>query len=63
MGAGITVAGTITEPDVYLYAGITGDFSPGHVNTEFMKDSRCGERIAAVVRPFMRCEPMPMERL
>ena len=28
---------TISESDVYLYAGITGDFSQMHMNAEFMK--------------------------
>jgi acyl dehydratase len=46
IGASVQVAKTITESDVYLYAGITGDFSPNHVNAQFMKDSRYGERVA-----------------
>jgi acyl dehydratase len=28
---------TITETDVYLFAGISGDFNPMHVNEEFAK--------------------------
>ncbi len=37
---------TITESDVYGFAGITGDFNPLHVNAEFAARSRFGERIA-----------------
>lgn len=37
---------TITEADVYQFAGITGDFNPLHVNAEFARHSRFGERIA-----------------
>ena len=28
---------TISESDVYMFAGITGDFSPFHTNAEYMK--------------------------
>lgn len=37
---------TITEADVYAFAGITGDFNPLHVNVEYARRSRFGERIA-----------------
>ena len=37
---------TVTESDVYLYAGITGDFSPNHVDAEFMAKGAYGERVA-----------------
>jgi 3-hydroxybutyryl-CoA dehydratase len=46
IGDATTVAKTVTESDVYLYAGITGDFSPNHVNEEYMKQGRYGQRIA-----------------
>ena len=26
---------TITETDIYLYAGISGDFNPAHVNEQY----------------------------
>ena len=32
-----TFTKTIAESDVYQFAGITGDFSPFHVNEEYMK--------------------------
>lgn len=37
---------TITEADVYAFAGMTGDFNPLHVDREFAARSRFGERIA-----------------
>jgi 3-hydroxybutyryl-CoA dehydratase len=37
---------TVTEGDVYAFAGITGDFSPIHVDEEFCKGTRFGTRIA-----------------
>lgn len=37
---------TITESDVYLFAGITGDLNPAHINTEYASGTRFKERIA-----------------
>ncbi|MBT9172841.1 MAG: (R)-specific enoyl-CoA hydratase [Syntrophomonadaceae bacterium] len=37
---------TISEADVYGFAGITGDFNPVHVNAEFAAGSRFKQRIA-----------------
>lgn len=37
---------TISESDVYGFAGITGDFNPIHVNQEFAAQSRFKQRIA-----------------
>lgn len=37
---------TVGEFDIYSFAGITGDFSPNHVNAEFMAETPYGERIA-----------------
>jgi 3-hydroxybutyryl-CoA dehydratase len=37
---------TVSESDVYLFAGITGDLSPNHVDEEFMKTTPYGGRIA-----------------
>lgn len=46
---------TVSESDVYLFAGITGDFSGNHVNEEFMRTSKFGRRIAhgALIIGFM----------
>lgn len=45
-GQKATFIKTITEADVYAFAGITGDFNPLHVDAEFARRSRFGERIA-----------------
>lgn len=37
---------TVAEADVYGFAGITGDFSPIHVDEEFCKGTRYGGRLA-----------------
>lgn len=37
---------TISESDVYLFAGITGDLNPAHVNEAAMKQTKFGGRIA-----------------
>lgn len=37
---------TVAESDVYLFAGITGDLHPNHVDAQYMAGTRYGERIA-----------------
>jgi 3-hydroxybutyryl-CoA dehydratase len=39
-------AKTVTETDIYLYAGITGDFNPAHVNEVYAKNTFFKTRIA-----------------
>ncbi|MFT3820984.1 MAG: MaoC/PaaZ C-terminal domain-containing protein [Rubrivivax sp.] len=46
VGEGIAFEKTVGESDVYLFAGITGDFAPNHVNERYMKSSVYGSRIA-----------------
>ena len=46
IGTTATFTKTVSESDVYLYAGITGDFSPNHVDEEYMKGGRYGRRVA-----------------
>jgi 3-hydroxybutyryl-CoA dehydratase len=46
VGRKVAVAKTIGESDVYLFAGITGDFARNHVDEEFMRSTRYGRRIA-----------------
>lgn len=37
---------TVTESDVYLYAGITGDLNPAHLNETYAKNTFFKTRIA-----------------
>jgi 3-hydroxybutyryl-CoA dehydratase len=46
VGATVTFSKTVGESDIYLFAGITGDLSPNHVNAEYMKATRYGRIIA-----------------
>lgn len=46
IGQKATHSKTITETDVYLFAGITGDFNPAHMNAEYAKSTAFKERIA-----------------
>lgn len=41
-----SVTKTISEHDVYAYAGIIGDINPVHINEEYAKQTRFGGRIA-----------------
>lgn len=43
---------TISESDVYLFAGITGDFSRMHTDDEFMKTTPYKKRIVHGVLTF-----------
>ena len=45
IGRAVTFTKTVSESDVYLYAGITGDFSPNHVNRTYMERSAWGRRM------------------
>jgi 3-hydroxybutyryl-CoA dehydratase len=46
VGKKVSVRKTIGETDVYLFAGISGDFAPLHVDEDFMRGTRYGHRIA-----------------
>ncbi len=37
---------TVSESDIYLFAGITGDLNPAHVNEDYAKDTFFKNRIA-----------------
>jgi acyl dehydratase len=41
-----TTGRTITETDIVVHAGHTGDFFPHHMDAEFMKSAPFGQRIA-----------------
>ena len=46
IGDQASTAKTISESDVYLFAGITGDHNPAHVNEVYASQTRFGRRIA-----------------
>ena len=46
IGDTVSFAKTVGETDIYMFAGITGDFSVNHVNEQYMADSQYGRRIA-----------------
>lgn len=46
IGQTVTCAKTVGESDVYLFAGITGDLSPNHVDEAAMSKTAYGHRIA-----------------
>jgi acyl dehydratase len=46
VGRTVTVSKTVSETDVYLFAGITGDFSRNHVDEAYMRTTPYGRRIA-----------------
>jgi 3-hydroxybutyryl-CoA dehydratase len=39
-------AKTVSESDIYLYAGITGDFNPAHINEDYANNTFFKTRIA-----------------
>ena len=46
VGKSVTFSKTVSESDIYLFAGITGDFDPIHVDQEFARTTQYGQRIA-----------------
>jgi len=46
VGDSAEFAKTVSESDIYLYAGITGDFNPAHVNEAYAKNTFFQTRIA-----------------
>ena len=46
VGDAAEFAKTVTETDVYLYAGITGDLNPAHLNDAYAKGTFFKSRIA-----------------
>lgn len=46
IGQQASIAKTISEYDIYSYAGITGDFNPAHVNAQYSSETPFKERIA-----------------
>jgi 3-hydroxybutyryl-CoA dehydratase len=65
VGDSVTFAKTVGESDIYLFAGITGDFSVNHVNEQYMARSKYGRRIAhgVLIVGFMStCSTMIIEK-
>ena len=52
VGNSCTFTKTISESDVYLFGGITGDYSQMHFNEAFMKTTKYGTRIVHGVLTF-----------
>lgn len=46
LGQSFTFTKTISESDVYLFAGITGDFTMHHINQTYMESTPFKTRIA-----------------
>jgi 3-hydroxybutyryl-CoA dehydratase len=49
---------TITETDVYLFAGISGDFNPLHLNEEYARQTPFKTRIAHGALPQSLIAPV-----
>ncbi|HEX7072763.1 MAG TPA: MaoC/PaaZ C-terminal domain-containing protein [Hyphomicrobiaceae bacterium] len=65
VGDSVKFAKTVGETDVYMFAGITGDFSVNHVNEQYMARSKYGRRIAhgALLIGYMStCSTMMIEK-
>jgi 3-hydroxybutyryl-CoA dehydratase len=65
VGDSVTFAKTVAETDIYLFAGITGDFSVNHVNEQYMARSKYGRRIAhgALIIGYMStCSTMMIDK-
>ncbi len=45
IGDSASFSKTMSESDVYLFAGITGDFNPAHVDEEYARSTFFGGRI------------------
>ncbi|MCW3479888.1 MaoC family dehydratase [Neisseriaceae bacterium JH1-16] len=46
IGQSASYAKTITEADILLFAGVSGDDNPVHINQEYAETTRFGGRIA-----------------
>ena len=58
VGMSASFSKTISETDVYLFAGISGDFNPVHVDEEFAKRTPFGARIAHGALPQSLIAPV-----
>jgi 3-hydroxybutyryl-CoA dehydratase len=46
IGMSATMAKTVTDADIVMFAGVTGDFNPAHIDAEYAEASMFKERIA-----------------
>lgn len=46
VGQTATFSRTVTETDIVMFAGISGDYNPVHVDKEYASGTRFGQRIA-----------------
>lgn len=46
VGQSASFTKTISESDVYMFAGVTGDVNPAHINQKYAETTRFGSRIA-----------------
>ncbi len=46
VGMSASMAKTVTEADIVMFAGVTGDFNPAHIDAEYAAASMFKERIA-----------------
>jgi 3-hydroxybutyryl-CoA dehydratase len=46
IGDAVTFSKTITEADIVLFAGVSGDTYPLHLDAEYAKTTRFGQRVA-----------------
>lgn len=46
IGQSASMSKTVTEADIILFVGITGDFNPAHIDEEYAKNSMFKGRIA-----------------
>ena len=58
MGDEASFSKTISETDVYLFAGIIGDFNPVHVNEEYAKTTPFKSRVAHGGISMSLCGPI-----
>jgi 3-hydroxybutyryl-CoA dehydratase len=61
IGEQATFSKTLSETDIYSFAGITGDLNPVHVNEEYAKTTKFGKRIAhGLLSASLICMPLGM---
>jgi 3-hydroxybutyryl-CoA dehydratase len=45
VGSSVSVSRTISESDVYLFGGLTGDLGPNHIDAEYSRKTAYGRRV------------------